>query len=84
MAANNAAEKGITTSTGDPDLESQTTQTGDKSEGSLHQNPNQDEGKETADIVDWNGPDDPMNPQNWPQMKKLTILAVIALMAFIT
>lgn len=36
------------------------------------------------DVVDWNGPDDPKNPMNWPPRKKNTIVALISLITFIT
>lgn len=29
--------------------------------------------QETKDnVVDWDGPDDPQNPRNWPQWKRIT------------
>jgi hypothetical protein len=84
MPTNTDPEKSIMVNNGDPDLESQTTHNGDKSEAPLPQSPEQDVAKETTDTVGWDGPDDPLNPQNWVRRKKLTTLAVIALMAFIT
>jgi MFS family permease len=36
------------------------------------------------DVVDWDGPDDPKNPMNWPPRKKNTIVALISLITFIT
>ncbi|CAI6099810.1 unnamed protein product [Clonostachys chloroleuca] len=36
------------------------------------------------DVVDWDGPDDPKNPMNWPPQKKNTIVALISLITFIT
>ncbi|PGH26449.1 hypothetical protein AJ80_01948 [Polytolypa hystricis UAMH7299] len=35
-------------------------------------------------IVDWDGPDDPMNPMNWPLSKKITIVGSIAFITFLT
>lgn len=52
--------------------------------------PGHDSGLETAmqekapkdpNIVDWDGPDDPANPMNWPASKKLI---AIGLVSFIT
>ncbi|KAL2372877.1 hypothetical protein RJ035_004051 [Blastomyces gilchristii] len=34
--------------------------------------------------VDWDGPDDPMNPYNWPTTKKVGIVVGIALITFLT
>jgi len=35
-------------------------------------------------IVDWDGPDDPSNPQNWPARKKWGIIAALAAITLIT
>ncbi|KAI9675315.1 MAG: hypothetical protein M1817_001218 [Caeruleum heppii] len=35
-------------------------------------------------IVDWDGPDDPSNPFNWPKSKKWSVTVVVALMTFCT
>ncbi|CAH0047150.1 unnamed protein product [Clonostachys solani] len=35
-------------------------------------------------VVDWDGPDDPENPMNWPPRKKNTIVALISMITFIT
>ncbi|EGC49113.1 caffeine resistance protein [Histoplasma capsulatum var. duboisii H88] len=51
------------------------------------QSRNQSEsGGESAEssIVDWDGPDDPMNPHNWPRTKKIGIVVVIAMITFLT
>lgn len=32
------------------------------------------------DIVDWDGPDDPENPRNWPQFKKTYHVAAVSLL----
>ncbi|EEH06363.1 cycloheximide resistance protein [Histoplasma capsulatum G186AR] len=37
-----------------------------------------------SNIVDWDGPDDPMNPHNWPRTKKIGIVVVIAMITFLT
>lgn len=36
------------------------------------------------DIVDWDGPDDPNNPQNWPAKKKWSIIAALGAITLIT
>lgn len=30
------------------------------------------EAKEKDNVVDWDGPDDPQNPRNWPTWKRMT------------
>ncbi|KAH6695340.1 polyamine transporter 3 [Plectosphaerella plurivora] len=35
-------------------------------------------------IVDWDGPDDPENPQNWPEKKKWTNIALISGLTLVT
>ncbi|KAF1838627.1 MFS general substrate transporter [Decorospora gaudefroyi] len=35
-------------------------------------------------IVDWDGPDDPTNPQNWPAKRKWGIIAALGAVTFIT
>lgn len=42
--------------------------------------------EETQDpnIVDWDGPDDPANPLNWPAKKKWSIIAALGAVTFIT
>ncbi|OJD18068.1 hypothetical protein AJ78_01898 [Emergomyces pasteurianus Ep9510] len=37
-----------------------------------------------SDKVDWDGPDDPMYPYNWPRTKKVGIVVGIALITFLT
>ncbi|OAX82790.1 hypothetical protein ACJ72_02862 [Emergomyces africanus] len=37
-----------------------------------------------SDRVDWDGPDDPMHPYNWPRSKKVGIVVGIALISFLT
>lgn len=36
------------------------------------------------DIVDWEGPDDPENPMNWPLKKKVVATATISLITLLT
>lgn len=35
-----------------------------------------------VDLIDWNGPDDPDNPQNWPSSTKWKTTIALALMLF--
>lgn len=35
-------------------------------------------------VVDWDGPDDPENPQNWPDSKKWRIIATLAAVTLVT
>lgn len=35
-------------------------------------------------IVDWEGPDDPMNPQNWPEKNKWANIACISMLTLVT
>lgn len=35
-----------------------------------------------GNIVDWDAPDDPQNPQNWPSSKKWIIIILISLITF--
>jgi hypothetical protein len=35
-------------------------------------------------IIDWDGPDDPMNPLNWPTGKKFAITATVSFVAILT
>ena len=40
--------------------------------------------EQDPDIVDWDGPDDPKNPLNWPSRKKWSIIASIGGITLIT
>ncbi|EMD91144.1 hypothetical protein COCC4DRAFT_39710 [Bipolaris maydis ATCC 48331] len=44
----------------------------------------QEEQERDPNIVDWDGPDDPNNPQNWPMKKKWRIVAALSLVTLIT
>jgi hypothetical protein len=35
-----------------------------------------------ATVVDWDGPDDPQNPQNWPTNKRWAIIIFISAITF--
>lgn len=45
--------------------------------------PVQEEARD-PNIVDWDGPDDPANPLNWPAKKKWSIIAALGAVTFIT
>lgn len=36
------------------------------------------------DVVDWDGPDDPANPMNWPTSKKIITAALVSMITFVT
>ncbi|GKT44580.1 efflux pump rdc3 [Colletotrichum spaethianum] len=40
--------------------------------------------EQNPDIVDWDGPDDPGNPQNWPMKMKWMNVATISMLTFVT
>ncbi|KAI4132689.1 MAG: hypothetical protein LQ347_002494 [Umbilicaria vellea] len=40
-------------------------------------------GPQDPNIVDWNGPDDPGNPMNWPRSKKWLVTFTFSLMTFV-
>ncbi|KAK2767080.1 hypothetical protein FQN54_006399 [Arachnomyces sp. PD_36] len=37
-----------------------------------------------ADIVDWDGPDDPQNPMNWSKGKRFSHVAIVSLLTLVT
>ena len=39
---------------------------------------------EDADVVEWNGPDDPNHPLNWATAKKWKNILAVATMTFLT
>ncbi|KAK5988699.1 Efflux pump radE [Cladobotryum mycophilum] len=39
---------------------------------------------EDPNIVDWDGPDDPENPLNWPSRKKFAVVAIVSAITFIS
>jgi hypothetical protein len=41
-------------------------------------------GEDDANVVWWDGPDDPENPYNWPTWRKVTHCALISALTFIT
>lgn len=42
------------------------------------------EAEQDPDIVDWDGPDDPENPLNWPARKKWTLILILAAVTLVT
>jgi hypothetical protein len=38
----------------------------------------------TTDLVDWDGPDDPENPQNWSPLHKWSTIALVSTITFVT
>lgn len=36
------------------------------------------EGDPQTNVVDWDGPDNPRNPYNWPKFKKLTHVLIVS------
>lgn len=41
-------------------------------------------GPRDPNLVDWDGPDDPMNPLNWPFRKKFVATATISVITLLT
>lgn len=37
-----------------------------------------------SNSVDWNGPDDPENPLNWPSAKKITAIGIVSLICMLS
>ncbi|EAA31306.1 MFS general substrate transporter [Neurospora crassa] len=54
------------------------THTGDKEKAIA------EETEQDPNIVDWDGPDDPENPMNWPDKKKWLNVAVLSILTIIT
>lgn len=42
------------------------------------------EGPKDANVVDWDGPDDPENPMNWSSAKKTANLAIVSAMTLLS
>ena len=55
---------------------------------SLHEKDNSsaeaEEKPKDPNIVDWDGPDDPENPMNWSSKKKVTTIAIISAITFLS
>lgn len=37
-----------------------------------------------GNIIDWDGPEDPKNPLNWPLWKKLGIISTVSFITFLS
>lgn len=57
---------------------------GHGSEDSDKQEPEANKQEVDTNIVDWDGPDDPKKPMNWPEKMKWANVAVIAAITFLT
>ncbi|KAI1170816.1 putative MFS transporter [Nemania sp. FL0916] len=44
----------------------------------------QESKEEDPNVVDWDGPDDPANPQNWPGSKRWSHIVIVSLLALVT
>src|SRR5689334_8629007 len=54
------------------------------SDGSTLENIPVEATMQDSDLVDWDGPDDPQNPMNWPQAKKWTLVACLSGVTLVT
>ena len=57
---------------------------GHRSEDSEKKEPERTGTEVDPNVVDWDGPDDPQNPMNWPEKLKWANIAVIASITFLT
>ncbi|WYZ36996.1 hypothetical protein EsH8_II_000502 [Colletotrichum jinshuiense] len=75
-------EKGIN-STSASDLEGATIrpESGSGAEAGNRENADKEE-EQDPNIVDWDGPDDPQNPQNWPMKMKWINVGLISMLTF--
>lgn len=46
--------------------------------------PNIEASREDFEVVDWDGPDDPENPMNWPESRKWVNLALMSVLTIIS
>jgi len=53
-------------------------------DGAVTEKSSDEEEKRDPNIVDWDGPDDPENPMNWPMKKKWMNIAVLSILTIIT
>lgn len=42
------------------------------------------ETEQDPNIVDWDGPEDPANPQNWPASRKWGLIAILGMVTLVT
>jgi hypothetical protein len=40
-------------------------------------------GPERTDVVDWDSPNDPENPMNWPKWKRIGHVALVSIIVFL-
>ena len=80
-------EKGIIPS--DPFVAQQTARLSvDKNNVAAQEKETSEDGQVTSqasdqdNIVDWDGPEDPQNPQNWTSLRKWTIIILISAITF--
>jgi hypothetical protein len=45
---------------------------------------NEDRSTNDQNIVDWDGPDDPENPMNWPTSKKIANIGLVSLITLLS
>src|SRR4051812_17963492 len=86
-------EKALSTPGGESDYDTPTivdserapsTREGDETEkAATGRQPNEDFDLD-SDVVDWDGPSDLENPQNWPEKKKWTLVGVLSIMTIVT
>lgn len=75
-----------TPSKDDPEKGIHSTRASTRSDDDTLEEANQAAAAEAVDpnIVDWDGPDDPENPMNWPASKKWKLISVLALVTLVT
>lgn len=47
-------------------------------------NASKEEAPRDANIVDWDGPDDPVNPMNWSSSKKFGAIGIVSLVTMLS
>lgn len=75
-------EKGISPNASD--LEGATIRPESRQEPEENTHDADKEADQDPNVVDWDGPDDPENPQNWPMKKKWFNIATISMLTFVT
>jgi hypothetical protein len=53
-------------------------------EGGLDNAAREEKTTQDPNIVDWDGPNDPANPLNWPRAKKIAALGIVSLIALLS
>ncbi|KAF9872388.1 polyamine transporter 3 [Colletotrichum karsti] len=82
MADQSVTEKDVvsTTANGNTSVSSDT----ERLSEAVDRTPNVEENHEEPDVVDWDGPDDPENPMNWPESRKWVNLALMSILTIIS